>query len=75
MRIPARCSQCQGRSLTYATVRHASFVVRYRRCDSCGTTSKSISLKPVLSSIPVVDVATVDADTFGVSHINTKEIQ
>jgi ubiquitin C-terminal hydrolase len=61
--------------MVYATVRHESFTVRYRRCSSCHRTSKTIQLKKILSSIPVVDVATVDADTFGVSQINTKEIQ
>jgi hypothetical protein len=68
MRIPSSCS-CGGRALVYCTIRHASFVVRYRRCDSCHQTSKSIQLKKFLSSKHILDVATVDADTLGVSHI------
>ncbi len=55
MRIPASCDHCHGRAMVYATVRHATFVVRYRRCDSCGTTSKTISLKSILSSIQSVE--------------------
>ena len=69
MRIPARCIQCHGRAMVYCTIRHASFVVRYRRCSECGTTSKTIQMKKILSSNPVVDVASDVADTLGVSHI------
>lgn len=42
MKTCLRCSVCDGRSLVYATVRHAWFTVRYRRCQSCGRTSKTI---------------------------------
>ena len=55
MRIPARCIQCDGRALTYATVQADRFTVRYRRCDRCGETSKSIQLKKILSSISLID--------------------
>ena len=68
MRIPARCIQCDGRALVYATVRHASFVVRYRRCDQCGTTSKSIQMKIGMPSKHVLDVASDDTDTSSVIH-------
>ena len=57
MRIPARCSQCDGRAMVYATIRHASFVVRYRRCDSCHQTSKSIQMKVGMPSNDIVDSA------------------
>jgi hypothetical protein len=66
MRIPARCSQCDGRALTYATVQSDRFTIRYKRCDQCGTTSKTISLKPVLSSNKSIDAASDDTDTLGV---------
>jgi hypothetical protein len=56
MRIPSRCS-CGGRSMVYCTIRHASFVVRYRRCDSCHQTSKSIQMKIGMSSNNSIDVA------------------
>jgi len=72
MRVPARCIQCDGRAMVYATVRHASFVVRYRRCDCCGTTSKSIQMKTFLSSNKSIDVA-LSAVTMRVSS-TTKEI-
>ena len=44
MRIPERCKQCDGRSLVYATVTGAAFRTHYRKCDSCGRTSKTISM-------------------------------
>ena len=72
MRIPSTCD-CGGRAMVYCTIRHESFVVRYRRCDSCGDTSKSIQLKKFLSSNHVLDVASDDTDTL--SAINTKEIR
>ena len=60
MRIPARC-QCGGRALTYATIQSERYTIRYKRCDCCGVTSKTIALKPVLSSNLVLDAALVDA--------------
>lgn len=60
MRIPERCS-CGGRCLVYCSVRHAAFLVRYRRCDSCHELSKSIVLKTFLSGIPIVEPMPFDA--------------
>ncbi len=56
MRIPSRCD-CGGRALTYCTIQSDRYTVRYRRCDSCGETSKSIQLKKILSSNKTVDSA------------------
>jgi hypothetical protein len=66
MRIPSRCS-CGGRALTYATVQSERYTTRYRRCDSCGETLKSIQIRS-LSSNKSIDVATVDADNSVVIH-------
>lgn len=60
MRIPERC-QCGGRCLVYCSVRHDSFLVRYRRCDRCSELSKSIVLNPALSGIPIVGSEQVSA--------------
>jgi hypothetical protein len=68
MRIPARCSQCDGRCLTYATIQSERYTIRYKRCDCCGVTSKTIALKPVLSSNDIVDSASDVADTSVVIH-------
>ncbi len=67
MRIPSSCS-CGGRALTYCTIQSERYVVRYRRCDRCGETSKSIQMKTFLSSNLVLDDATVDADNLVVIH-------
>jgi hypothetical protein len=53
MRIPSRCS-CGGRALTYCTVQSERYTTRYRRCDSCGETLKSIQIRS-LSSISLID--------------------
>lgn len=43
MRIPASCKICGGPSITYATVTGFAFRTHYRKCRSCGATSKGIS--------------------------------
>jgi hypothetical protein len=70
MRIPSRCS-CGGRALTYCTIQCDRYTIRYRRCDRCGETSKSIQIRS-LSSNKSIDAASDVADT---SSVNTKEIQ
>jgi hypothetical protein len=60
MRIPERCD-CGGRAMVYCTIQSAGYSVRYRRCDSCGCTSKSIGLKKLLSSKDHVPSAETDA--------------
>jgi len=54
MRIPSRCD-CGGRCLVYATIQADLYTIRYRRCDRCGTASKSIQMKKILSSISLID--------------------
>jgi hypothetical protein len=44
MRIPETCSACGGRSLTYATVTGAVIRTRYKKCDQCGRTAKTIAV-------------------------------
>ena len=73
MRIPARCIQCGGRALTYATIQGERYTIRYKRCDCCGVPSKTISLKPVLSSNPSVDQVDAPVTIQGSSH--SKEIR
>jgi hypothetical protein len=46
MRIPESCPDCGGRSLTYATVTGAVIRTRYRKCDKCGRTAKTIAVIP-----------------------------
>lgn len=60
MRIPDKCS-CGGRCLVYCSVRNASFLVRYRRCDRCHELSKSIVLKTFLSGNESIDHERIDA--------------
>ena len=57
MRIPARCIQCGGRALTYATIQGERYTIRYKRCDCCGVPSKSIQMKIGMSSNKSIDVA------------------
>ena len=45
-RIPSRCQDCGGRNLVYATILGDMFKTRYRKCESCGVTSKAISVIP-----------------------------
>jgi hypothetical protein len=71
MRIPDRCL-CGGRCLVYATIQADRYTIRYRRCDRCGTTSKSIQMKKILSSISLIDQVVVPV-TIGES-LTTKEI-
>jgi hypothetical protein len=66
MRIPARCELCHGRALIYCTIEHERYVVRYRRCDVCHETSKTIQM--FLSSNSIIEVLPVDADTGRVIH-------
>jgi hypothetical protein len=54
MRIPDSCL-CGGRSLVYCSIKSDRYTIRYRRCDRCGETSKSIQLKKILSSISLID--------------------
>lgn len=59
MRVPAVCPSCDsGRAMVYATVRRSSFVVRYRKCDRCNETSKTIL---VLSSNELLESARLSA--------------
>jgi hypothetical protein len=46
MRIPESCPDCGGRSLTYATVTGAVIRTRYKKCDQCGRTAKTIAVIP-----------------------------
>ncbi len=66
MRVPEKCD-CGGRRLTYATVQSERYTIRYKRCDVCHETSKSIQIRS-LSSNMSIDVATVDADNSVVIH-------
>lgn len=73
MRIADDCNLCpDGRALVYATIQGERYTVRYRRCDQCGETSKSIQMKTVLSSNrpiePEQDTATIDGERFTVDH-------
>lgn len=73
MRIADDCNLCpDGRALVYATIRGERYTVRYRRCDQCGETSKSIQMKSVLSSKHSVEPeqanATIDCERFTVDH-------
>jgi hypothetical protein len=65
MRVPEKCD-CGGRRLTYATVQSERYTIRYRRCDSCGETSKSIQIRS-LSSNKSIDVA-LPTETIQESH-------
>ena len=69
MRIPDKCN-CGGRCLVYCSVRHAAFLVRYRRCDSCHELSKSIVLKTFLSGKPIVGSEQESATITGVPNIS-----
>lgn len=66
MRVPEKCD-CGGRRLTYATVQSERYTIRYRKCDVCHRTSKSIQIRS-LPSKHVLDDATVDADNSVVIH-------
>lgn len=74
MRIPERCS-CGGRALVYCSVRHYSFLVRYRRCDRCSELSKSIVLNPALSGIPIVGSEQVSAKIIDVPFDSRRQEQ
>jgi hypothetical protein len=67
MRVPEKCD-CGGRRLTYATVQSERYTIRYRRCDSCGETSKSIQIRS-LSSNKSIDVA-LPTETIQESHLS-----
>ena len=76
MRIPSRCS-CGGRALTYCTIQADRYTIRYRRCDRCGTTNKSIQMKSGMSSNKSVDseldiVTIEESSTQRRYHDNTK---
>jgi hypothetical protein len=46
MRIPETCEHCSGRLLTYATVTSDVFRTRYKKCESCTRTAKTITAIP-----------------------------
>ena len=73
MRIADDCNLClTGKAKVYATIRGERYTVRYRRCDQCGETSKSIQMKTFLSSKHSVEPeqanATIDGERFTVDH-------
>jgi hypothetical protein len=61
MRVAERCLECDGRALVYSTVKVERFVIRYRRCDRCGDTTKTIQIKNILSSKEILDSISHDA--------------
>ena len=71
MRIAAQCD-CGGRALVYCTIQGDRYTTRYRCCDECGETSKSIQMKSVLSSNQPIEPeqanATIDGERFTVNH-------
>ena len=73
MRIADDCNSCpDGRALVYCTIQGERYITRYRCCDECGETSKSIALKTVLSSKHSVEPeqanATIDGERFTLDH-------
>ena len=73
MRVADDCNLCpDGRALVYATIQGERYTVRYRRCDRCGETSKSIQMKTFLSSKHSVEPeqanATIDGERFTLDH-------
>ena len=75
MRIPASCAICGGPAIVYATVQGRQFRTQYRRCSTCGRTSKSVSMNRVLFSNDLSHERHPITDTAGVSQFtHSKEI-
>ena len=63
MRIADDCEHCpDGRALVYATIQGHEFTTRYRRCDSCGETSKTIQKKTSSLSLSSKQPMVIDSD-------------
>ncbi len=71
MRIADDCNQClAGKAKVYATIKGTEYVTRYRRCSSCGETSKTIAKIFLSSKQPVgidSDIATIES-SISINH-------